>query len=58
MKPYENEHDRNEWLRAKGIDPNEFPYGEIKKEWEGFPIIKEFRNYQKAVKQLNRRLKP
>jgi hypothetical protein len=48
----ENENDRNEWLESKGFNHNEFPFGKIKPEWESFPIIKEYRNYQKSLKLL------
>ncbi len=48
----ENENDRNAWLKSRGFDHNEFPIGEIRPEWEQFPIIKEYRNYQKSLKSL------
>lgn len=48
----ENENDRNAWLESRGFDHNEFPIGEIRPEWEQFPIIKEYRNYQKSLKSL------
>lgn len=36
-----------DWLVSNGFDPDDFPSVPIMKEWEQFPIIKCFREYEK-----------